>query len=80
MVNNVGKTTKILNTTLGGTTSFTPNDNLIILTGEIGIGLLVFDSNGTLGVVSAYTDSESNFVITTYALSIDIQGLLNLSY
>ena len=43
MVNNIGNTTKSLNTSLGGTTTFTPSDNLTVLTGTIGIGFLIFD-------------------------------------
>ena len=80
MVNNIAKTTKTLNTTLGGTTSFTPNDNLTIMTGELGTGLLIFDSSGTLGAVSTFTDAESNFIVTTYAISIDVQSLLEATY
>lgn len=80
MVNNIGKTTKTLNVTLGGTTSFTPSDNLTIMTGVLGTGFLIFDSNGTLGVITAYTDDESNFIVTTYALSIDVQNILSQSY
>ena len=80
MVNNIGRTTKTLNTTLGGTTTFTPSDNLTILTGTIGTGLLIFDSAGTLGVISTFTDTQSDFTVTTYALSIDVQTILGLSY
>lgn len=79
MVNNVGKTTQILNTNLGETTPFTTSENITILTGEIGKGLLLFDNAGTLGVISDYTN-DTNFIVTTYALSIDIQTILNLSY
>ncbi len=79
MVNNVGKTTQTLSTNLGGTTQFTSKNDITLLTGEIGTGLLVFDSSGTLGAVSNFTD-ENNFTVTTYALSIDIQSILSLSY
>lgn len=79
MVNNIGKTTHILDTELGVTTPFTTSENITILTGEIGKGLLLFDPSGTLGVISKYTD-ETDFVVTTYALSIDIQKILSLSY
>lgn len=79
MVNNVGKTTQTLNINLGGTTQFTSKNDITLLTGEIGTGLLVFDSSGTLGAVSNFTD-ENNFTVTTYALSIDIQSILSLSY
>ena len=79
MVNNVGKTTQILSTNLGETTSFTSKENITLLTGEFGLGLLVFDSSGTLGVVSTFTD-ENNFIVTTLAVSIDIQTILNMNY
>ena len=79
MVNNVGKTTQTLNTNLGETTPFTTSENITSLTGEIGKGLLLFDNAGTLGVISDYTN-DTNFIVTTYALSIDIQTILNLSY
>lgn len=79
MVNNVGKTTQILSTNLGETTSFTSKENITLLTGDLGLGLLVFDLSGTLGVVSTFTD-ENNFIITTLAVSIDIQTILNMNY
>lgn len=79
MVNNVGKTTQTLSTNLGGTTQFTSKNDITLLTGEIGTGLLVFDSSGTLGAISTFTN-ENNFTVTTYALSIDIQSILSLSY
>lgn len=80
MVNNVARTTKTLSTTLGGTVTFTPSDNLTIMTGELGTGLLIFDSAGTLGVVTTFVDDESNFTVTTYAISIDVQTLLEATY
>jgi len=80
MVNNIAKTTKVLNTNLGQTTSFAPSDNLTIITGEVGTGLLIFDSAGTVGVISTFTDAQSDFTVTTYALSIDVPTILNLSY
>ena len=79
MVNNVGKTTQTLSTNLGGTTSFTDKNDITLLTGELGVGLLVFDSVGTLGAISTFTN-ENDFIVTTYALSIDISSILSLSY
>ena len=79
MVNNVGKTTQILSTNLGEANSFTSEESITLLTGEIGKGLLLFDPEGTLGVISDYTH-ETNFTVTTYALSIDVQKILNLNY
>ena len=79
MVNNVGKTTQTLSTNLGGTTSFTNKEDITLLAGELGTGLLVFDSTGTLGAISTFT-SENDFIVTTYALSLDISTILGLSY
>lgn len=79
MVNNIGKTNKTLNTNLGEKTSFTNAEDIILITGELGLGLLVFDSAGTLGAISEFTD-ENNFIVTTYALSIDISTILSLNY
>lgn len=79
MVNNVGKTSQTLSTNLGETTQFTSNETITLLSGEIGKGLLLFDPTGTLGVISNYTN-ETNFIVTTFALSIDIQSILSLNY
>lgn len=79
MVNNVGTTTQELNKNLGETTSFTTSDDITIITGSIGKGFLVFDSSGTLGVVTDYVD-ETNFTVTTHALSMDINAILSLEY
>lgn len=79
MVNNVGKTTQTLSTNLGETNSFTSTETITLLIGEIGKGLLVFDPVGTLGVISDFTD-ETNFIITTFALSIDIPTILGMEY
>ena len=79
MVNNVGKTTQTLSTSLGGSISFTSKEDITLLAGELGAGFLVFDSAGTLGAISTFTD-ENNFVVTTYALSLDVPTILSLSY
>lgn len=79
MVNNIGTTTRTLSTTLGATNIFESNQSITIITGELGLGCLLFDSSGTLGVISTFT-SENDFVVTTYALSIDVTSILALSY
>ena len=79
MVNNIGRTTQTLNVQLGGTTSFSSNENINIITGELGKGFLLFDQSGTLGVITTYID-ENDFIVTTYALSIDVTSILSLSY
>lgn len=80
MVNNVGKTTKSLSTTLGTETTFTQSDNMTILTGDLGVGCLIFDSIGTVGAVSEYINNASDYKVKTLALSIDIQTILGASY
>ena len=79
MVNSVARTGKILNTNLGGTTSFSEGDTVIILAGEISRGLLLFDPAGTLGVISSLSD-QSTFSVTTCALSVDINSILGESF
>lgn len=79
MVNNVGTTTQVLSTELGRETNFESNESITIITGTLGLGFLLFDSAGTVGVISNF-ESETKFTVTTYALSIDIQSILNLSY
>lgn len=79
MVNNIGRTTQILTTTLGATNLFSSNENITLITGELDLGCLLFDTAGTLGVITTFT-SINNFVVTTYALSINIPTILSLSY
>lgn len=79
MVNHVGKTTQTLSTNLGETVEFISANDITIISGEIGLGFLLFDSTGTLGVVSNFVSTE-NFSVTTHALSIDIEKILNMSY
>ena len=79
MVNHVGKATQALSTNLGETVEFISASGITIISGEIGLGFLLFDSTGTLGVVSRFVSTE-NFSVTTHALSIDIEKILNMSY
>lgn len=79
MVNNIGKTTQNLSANLGEAVTFSSNETITVFTGEIGKGFLVFDPVGTLGVVSEY-ESETNFTVTTFAISIDIQTILTEKY
>lgn len=79
MVNNVGKTNTTLSTNLGEITETITASDINIISGVIGLGFLLFDSDGTLGVVSEFTDT-SNFTVKTYALSVNIENILNLEY
>lgn len=79
MVNNIGKTTETLSTNLGGQITTLTSSDITLITGTLRMGTLVFDSAGTLGVITTFT-STNNFVVTTYALSIDVTAILSLSY
>lgn len=79
MVNNIGKTTQKLSVELGRTTEFESSEDINIIAGEIGVGFLLFDPDGTIGVISEIKE-ETTLVVTTYALSIDIETILSLTY
>lgn len=81
MVNNIGITIeKLLNSKLGGvTTPALVSTDIEMKSGTLGNGCLIFDANGTIGIVSDYED-ENTFVVKTYAVSIDLQKILSLSY
>lgn len=79
MVNNVGRTTQTLSTNLGGAVTTLTSSDITLLTGSLGLGCLIFDTAGTLGVITTFV-SNNEFTITTYALSIDVSTILNLSY
>ena len=79
MVNNVGTTTQVLSTDLGTQNLFATSDDITIIAGELGVGFLVFDSAGTLAVITSYT-TDANFMATTYALSMDVESILSLDY
>lgn len=72
MVNNVGVTEKTLNTTIGTETSDILNEDITIISGELGLGFLLFDSAGTIGVITNFVDT-TNFTVTTHATSYTIQ-------
>ena len=79
MVNNIGKTNQSLSTNLGGSTTTLTSNDINLISGMLGVGCLVFDRAGTLGVITTFTDQNS-FVITTYALSINVSQILHLGY
>lgn len=81
MVNNIGMLiNKTLNTTLGGvTTPALVSTDIEMKTGTLGNGCLIFDNIGTIGIISGYVD-QNNFTVTTYALSIDVQTILESNY
>lgn len=79
MVNDIVRTSGTLTATLGATNAFASSSSITIITGSLRLGCLVFDPAGTLGVVTTFT-STNDFVVTTYAISIDVSSILSLSY
>lgn len=81
MVNNIGMTIdKTLSTILGRVaTPALISTDIEMKSGSLGNGCLIFDANGTIGIVSDYED-ENHFTVKTYAVSIDLQKILSLSY
>lgn len=76
MVNNIGVTEKILLTTIGIPTSGILSEDITIISGELGVGFLLFDPAGTIGVITNFTD-ESTFTVVTYATSDTVQSVLS---
>ena len=76
MVNNIGYTEKTLVTTIGLTTTDILSEDITIISGEIGLGFLLFDLSGTIAVITAYENSNS-FTLTTYATSYTIQAAIS---
>ena len=51
----------------------------MLIAGDLNTGALIFDPDGTVGVVTTFM-SGNDFMVTTHALSIDIQAILSLEY
>lgn len=88
MANNIGITSEKLPRVIGETMEFdtTPEiSSITLITGELDLGCMIFDEDGTMGVCSAFRRDESNNPIytirtTTLNTEIDIQNLLGQSY
>ena len=88
MVNNIGTTTETLSRTIGNTISVTDplNTNKIsMITGQLDIGVILTDSNGTIGIVISYTTDTNNKLVytirtTSINTEIDVQEILSESY
>lgn len=88
MVNNLGTTEQELPTVIGNTIEFgtEPSVSTIgIISGELGVGFILFDTAGTFSIcTSIRTDEENNpiYVFTTKSLSSEsyIKQLLSNSY
>ena len=88
MANNVGVTTIKLPRVIGETVDFDTTDewtSVTMITGELDLGCIVFDNDGTMGVCSGFRrDSNNNpiYTIRTSTLNneIDINNILSQSY
>lgn len=88
MANNVGTTTQTFSRVIGGQTTITDplNEGRInMMAGQLNIGTMIFDGNGTVGVCTAFTlnqDQKYEYSFRTSSLNteIDIQTILSQSY
>lgn len=76
MVNNVGTTEKVLNTTIGLVTTGLLNEDIEVISGEIGLGFLLFDRSGTIAIIISYSGVD-DFTAITYATSYAIQAAIS---
>lgn len=88
MANNIGITSEKLPRVIGETMDFdtiSEISSITMITGEMDLGCLIFDEDGTMGVCSGFKRDESNNPIytvqtTTLNTEIDVQDLLSQSY
>ena len=88
MANNVGITTENLPRTIGQTMDFDTTgewNSITMISGQLDLGAIIFDENGTMGVCSSFTRDENNnpiYTIRTMTLDtqIDVQAILGKSY
>lgn len=88
MSNNIGITTESLPRTIGQTMDFDTTgewSSITMFSGQLDLGAIIFDENGTMGVCSGFTRDENNnpiYTIRTMTLDtqIDVQAILEKSY
>ena len=88
MSNNIGITTETLPRTIGQTVEFDTTgewNSITMISGQLDLGAIIFDEDGTMGVCSEFTRDENNNPIytvrtTTLNTQIDIQAILGKSY
>lgn len=88
MANNIGVTTLKLPRVIGNTVDFDTTDewtSVTMVTGELDLGCIIFDEDGTMGVCSAFKRDTNNnpiYTIRTSTLNtqIDIASILSQSY
>lgn len=88
MANNIGITTETLPRVIGQTLDFDTTgewNSITMFSGQLDLGAIIFDEDGTMGVCSGFKRDESNNPIytiktTTLNTQIDIQAILGKSY
>ena len=88
MSNNIVITTETLPRTIGQTVEFDTTgewNSITMISGQLDLGAIIFDEDGTTGVCSEFTRDENNNPIytvrtTTLNTQIDIQAILGKSY
>lgn len=88
MANNIGITTLKLPRVIGETVEYDTTEewtSVTMITGELDLGCIIFDNDGTMGVCSAFNrDSNNNPIYTikttTLNTQIDITNILSKSY
>lgn len=88
MSNNIGITSETLPRVIGQTMDFDTTgewNSITMISGQLDLGAIIFDENGTMGVCSSFTRDENNnpiYTIRTMTLDtqIDVQAILGKSY
>lgn len=88
MSNNIGITTENLPRVIGQTMDFDTTgewNSITMISGQLDLGAIIFDENGTMGVCSNFSRDDNNNPIytirtTTLDTQIDIQTILGKSY
>lgn len=88
MSNNIGITTETLPRTIGQTVEFDTTgewNSITMISGQLDLGAIIFDEDGTMGVCSKFIRDENNNPIytvrtTTLNTQIDVQAILGKSY
>lgn len=88
VANNIGVTTLTLPRVIGQTIDFDTTDewtSVTMITGELDLGCIVFDGDGTMGVCSGFKRDDNDnpiYTIRTSTLNtqIDVTNILSQSY
>ena len=88
MANNIGVTSLKLPRVIGETVDFDISsewDSVTMITGDLDLGCMIFDNDGTLSICTNFTHDDSNNPIYTLRTSslnteIDIQSMLSKNY